>query len=263
MISVRGLKAGYGGPEVLRGFDLDIPKGSFVGILGPNACGKSTLVKVLSGVLSPTSGKVETAGLDPSAAKPGELARHMAVVPQSSQVFFPFTGREMVEMGRYSHAGRFSALSEADQGAVDRALTLTGSVNLADRLVTELSGGERQRIFFARALAQETEILLLDEATASMDVHRSIDAFDLLRKLNKEGKTVAAVLHDINLAALYCERLVFMKDGLIMADGPAKEVLTAKTLMNVYETPADVSIHPLTGRPHAVFLPRSGQNPSS
>lgn len=260
MIRIQGLKAGYGGPEVLRGIDLTIPQGSFVGILGPNACGKSTLVKVISGVLEPTSGKASVAGLDPARAEPGALARVLAVVPQSTPVFFPFTGLEMVSMGRYAHAGRFSALSEADHRAVGRALALTGSENLSERLVTELSGGERQRIFFARALAQETELLLLDEATASMDVHRSIDAFDLLKKLNSAGKTVAAVLHDINLAALYCERIVFMKDGLVAADGPTAEVLTARTIESVYETPADVFVHPSTGKPHAVFLPRSNEN---
>ncbi len=255
MISVRNLVAGYGSRAVVKSIGLSVEKGEFAGVLGPNACGKSTLVKVLSGVLPPMEGEMEVAGLVPHSAPPAEVARRVAVVPQGGGAVFPFTGREVVEMGRFVHAGRFSALSEADGTAIHDALAKTGALELADRLVTELSGGERQRVFLARALAQEAPLLLLDEATASMDVHRSMDAFDLLAGVNKRGTTILAVLHDLNLAALYCKRLIFIKDGRVEADGPTEEVFTAKTLREVYETGVDVAIHPATGKPHAVFLP--------
>lgn len=256
MIRATDLRAGYEGKEVLRGLSFTAQQSEFIGILGPNACGKSTLVKVLSGILKPTSGEVSVAGLNPSADEPEKLAKKLAVVPQATRIPFAFTGREVVAFGRYAHLGRFSALGDADREAIERALKLTDSLNLAERPITEVSGGEKQRIILARAIAQEAPLLLLDEATASMDAHRAIDAFDLLADMNEAGTTVMAVLHDINLAALYCRRLIFMKDGLIAADGPTREVFTRETIEAVYDTPVEVSVHPATGRPHAVFLPR-------
>lgn len=257
MISLKGISAGYEEKAVLEGIDLSIGAGEFVGILGPNACGKSTLLKVVAGVLKPLSGTAEVAGLDPHCCDPGELARKVAVVPQTTRVPFAFTGEEVVAFGRYSHAGRFSPLTDLDRAKVAEALTLTDTLPLAHRPITELSGGERQRLIFARALAQDAELLLLDEATASMDIHRAIDAFDLLKKLHLGGRTVVAVLHDLNLAALYCDRLVLMRAGVIVADGPTEKVFTAENLCGVYETPLEVFVHPVTARPHAVFLPRS------
>lgn len=255
MIRVANLSAGYDGKEVLRDLSFRVDSAEFIGILGPNACGKSTLVKVLSGVLSPTCGTVEVAGLNPAAAPPEKVARAVAVVPQATRIPFAFTGRELVTFGRYAHAGRFSPLSAADREAVESALKLTDTLELAERHVTEVSGGERQRLVLARAIAQDAPTLLLDEATASMDVHRAIEAFDLLERLNAAGRTVIAVMHDLNLAALYCKRLMLMKDGRVVADGPTAEVFTAALLREVYGTRVEVSIHPATGRPHAAFLP--------
>ncbi|MBE0616770.1 MAG: ABC transporter ATP-binding protein [Proteobacteria bacterium] len=257
MIRVSGLRAGYGGEPVLREVSLSVPAGDFVGVLGPNACGKSTLVRVLSGVLRSEAGSVEVNGLDVAAARPRDLGRSAAVVPQATAIPFPFTGFEVVLMGRYPRLGRFARETVEDLAAVDRALVETDTAALAERLVTQVSGGERQRLILARALAQEAPLLLLDEATAAMDVHRKIDAFDLLTRLNCEGTTVLAVLHDLNLAALYCRRLVFLRAGRIHADGPTAEVFTKGVIEAVYETPVEVFSHPATGRPHAVFLPRN------
>ncbi len=256
MIEVEGLQAGYGGPPVLRDVTFSATAGEFVGVLGPNACGKSTLVRVLTGVLRPERGTVLVGGIDVSRARARDLGRTAAVVPQSTEIPFPFTGFEVVLMGRYPRLGRFAAESALDRAAVSRAMEETDTASLAGRLVTQVSGGERQRLVLARALAQEAPLLLLDEATASMDVHRKIDAFDLLTRVNVEGSTVLAVMHDLNLAALYCRRLLFIRDGRVRADGPTQEVFRREIIEAVYDTPAEVFTHPATGRPHAVFLPR-------
>lgn len=260
MIRATDLTAGYDGKEVLHSLNITVEHSDFIGILGPNACGKSTLVKVLSGVLAPSSGSVEVGGLTPWRDDPARLAKIMAVVPQATRIPFAFTGREVVRFGRYAHVGRFSHLSEEDEAAVERALALTDTLELAERPITEVSGGERQRIILARAIAQDAPVLALDEATASMDAHRAIDAFDLLSELNDAGRTILAVLHDINLAALYCKRLIFMKNGKVAADGPVAEVFTKETIEAVYSTPVEVFTHPATSKPHAVFLPRREKN---
>lgn len=257
-IEVRDLWAGYGAEPVLRGVSFTCPPGEFLGILGPNACGKSTLVRVLSGVLRPERGSARIAGLDAAHARARDLARAVATVPQSTEVPFPFTGHELVAMGRYPWVGRFAPLGEADREAVRRALADTDTVALAPRLVPQVSGGERQRLLFARAQAQGTRLLLLDEATAAMDVHRKVDAFELLSRRNDDGVTVAAVMHDVNLAALYCRRLLFLKAGRVFAEGSTAEVFTREVLEAVYDTAFDVAIHPSTGRPYAVLLPRRG-----
>jgi iron complex transport system ATP-binding protein len=255
-ITAKDLWVGYGGAPVLKGVSFDVAKGEFVGILGPNACGKSTLVKTLTGILRPTQGKIRVGGLDPATALPRDLARAVATVPQSTEIPFPFPGREVVAMGRFSRIGRFAPLSAEDIEAVRRAMTETDTHPLADRPITEVSGGERQRLVLARALAQETPLILLDEATAAMDVHRKIDAFDCLAARNRSGITVVAVMHDLNLAALYCRRLILMREGVIHADGPTAEVFTPDILGKVYDTPLEVFTHAATGRPHVIFLPR-------
>ena len=161
-------------------------------------------------------------------------------------------------MGRFPHVGRFAALGVGDRAAIKAALEDTDTTALAARLVTEISGGERQRLVLARALAQGSPLMLMDEATAAMDVHRKIDTFDLLTEKNLGGLTVVAVMHDLNLAALYCRELLFMKAGEVFAHGPTEKVFTKETVEAVYETPVELFTHPSTGRPQLFFSKRRG-----
>lgn len=259
MIRVQNLCAGYGGVMVLKGMTFSLPKGGFTGILGPNACGKSTLIKVLSGALGPADGAVSVGGVNPAFAPPMDLAKIAATIPQFTEIPFPFTGFEIVMMGRFPHLGRFSRAGEVDVRAVQIAMEETDTQRLAQRHVTQVSGGERQRLILARALAQTVGLLLLDEATASMDVHRKIQAFDLLEKLNRQGVAVLAAMHDLNLASLYCREMIFMKDGRILASGPTEEVFTQETIEEVYETPVRIVPHPTEEKPQAVFVPGCGR----
>ncbi len=259
MIRAVNLDLGYGDRLVLRGLNFRIEKGEFVGCLGPNGSGKSTLLNALCGFLPPRRGMVLLEGI-PVAQLPGRLrARRLAVVPQSTEVRFPFSCFEIVLMGRYPHRRRWHSLGEEDLLAVLTAMCRTSTTHLQDRPVTEVSGGERQRVVVARALAQTQEILLLDEATSSLDVRKKLEIFEVLRYLNESrGVTVICALHDLNLAALYCRRLMFLKDGRIFQDGPTHGVFTSATLYQVYDTDMEVVLHPRHQRPYAVMLPLSG-----
>jgi len=256
VIRVKDLRAGYGAAKpVLRGMSFSLPAGGFAGILGPNACGKSTLIKTLSGVLPPSGGEVSVGGLDPASAPPIDLAKIAATIPQFTEIPFPFTGFEVVMMGRFPLLGRFARAGEADLSAVGAAMDETDTTCLARRPVTQVSGGERQRLILARALAQSVGLFLLDEAASSMDVHRKIQAFDLLARLNCEGATVLAAMHDLNLAALYCKDMIFMKEGQVAASGPTESVFTKEIIEEVYETPVEILPHPSAGKPQVVFTP--------
>ncbi|ROR03182.1 ABC transporter ATP-binding protein [Desulfosoma caldarium] len=247
MIEVEHLHCGYPDRKVLQDVTLTIEPGEFVGILGPNGSGKTTLVLALSGVLPIQSGSIRWNGRPLQTIPHRERARLMAVVPQDVHVTFPFTCREVVAMGRYPHQKRAGRETPQDRDALHRAMAWTDTEALAERPVTLLSGGERQRVFVAKALAQDTPVLLLDEAVSAMDVHRKLQIFDLLTSLqHKEKRTIVFVLHDINTAAVFCRRLVFLKAGRIVADGPTDHVLQPKVLEDVYETSA--LVYPVPGR---------------
>lgn len=255
-VSVSGLRCGYGGREALKGVSFSVESGEFVGILGPNGAGKSTLVLALSGIIPTRAGRIEVFGADLERLSLKERARRMAVLVQDGELRFPFSCREVVEMGRYPHRKRFQMESARDRDAVDRALTLTDTEAFAERLIGAVSGGERQRVLMGKSLAQESPILVLDEATSAMDIHRKLQIFRVLDRLNREDRvTVFAVLHDINLAALFCRRLLFMKDGRIEADGPTDRALTPEILENIYETRVLVQEIGEAGKKQVIFLP--------
>jgi iron complex transport system ATP-binding protein len=256
VILVKDLWCGYPGHMVLRGISFAVEKGEFLGILGPNGSGKTTLLHALSGIMPVQEGGIEILGRPLDRLKPKERALHIAVVTQDSEVRFPFTCEEVVRMGRYPHQKRWQLDSIQDADAVQRAMVLTDTSMLADRLITAVSGGERQRVIMAKTLAQEAEILLLDEATSAMDIHRKLQTFKVLEHLHKDNKlTVAAVMHDVNLAALFCHRMIFIRDGCIVADGASDSVLVPEVLEEVYQTRVAIQDIPDIGKRQVVFIP--------
>ena len=256
MIRVRGLDLGYGDRLVLRGLDFRVHRGEFLGILGPNGSGKSTLLHALSGLLAPQGGTIEV-GEQRLEALPSRLrAQILAVVPQTTEVRFPFTCLEIVLMGRYPRQRGLGTVTDEDLVWALRSMRRTTTTHLKERPITEISGGECQRVVIARALAQDPEMLFLDEATSSLDVRKKLEIFEVLQNLNEtRGLTVLCAMHDLNLAALYCRRLMFVKDGRIAHDGPTDRVFTPEILEEVYETPMEVQWHPSHHRPFAVMVP--------
>jgi len=253
------LHLGYGDRLVLADLSFQVAPGEFVGLLGPNGSGKSTLLRALAGLLPPLRGKLLLQGKPPSAWPSRERARTMASVPQATDLRFPFTCLEVVIMGRYPHRRRFAALGDEDLAQALRALKQTTTLHLKDRPVTEVSGGEGQRVVIARALAQEPVLLLLDEATSNLDVRKKLEIFEVLRELNETRRvTVICALHDLNLAALYCRRLLFLKDGRLVMDGPVETAFTPEVLEQVYDTPMEVRWHSGHRRPYALMLPLLG-----
>ncbi|MBA3727174.1 MAG: ABC transporter ATP-binding protein, partial [Armatimonadetes bacterium] len=226
-IEAVAIEAGYGGAAVLNFVSFDIRPGELVAIIGPNGSGKSTLIRALSRTLLPTAGTVRMLGDDIYRIPAKEAARRVAVVPQHEDQIFDFLVREIVEMGRYAWDGESS-------GAVGRALLATSSDDLSERPFSQLSGGERQRVLLARALAQETPILLLDEPTAHMDVGYQIATLSLLRRFAGEGKAVAAALHDLNLVSGFADRVILLHAGRIAADGLTEDVLGSAEIERVY-----------------------------
>lgn len=250
----------YGARPVLADFSLEVPQGDYLVIVGPNGSGKSTLAKAINRTLRPVAGRVLLDGRDIYALPAKELYREMAVVSQETAIDFEFTVEEVVALGRLPHLKRFRGETEADIAAVHRALALTSTLHLKDRLATGLSGGERQRVMVARALAQEPRLLILDEPTAHLDIAHQIELLDLTRELNRtRGLTVIAVLHDLNLAAQYASHMLMIKAGERFAQGGPEQVLTEDNILAVYGSRVRVMQHPVYGTPHVFLL--SGQAP--
>lgn len=256
VIEARHVWCGYPEHMVLRDLTFEVQPGEFVAILGPNGSGKTTLMLALSGIVPIQQGSVQLFGNALEQLPHRERARRMAAVAQEGEVRLPFSCRDVVWMGRYPHQKRWQLETADDAHVVRRAMTLTDTESLADRLVTAVSGGEKQRVMMARALAQETAVLLLDEATSAMDIRRKLQVFRVLEQLNHDnGMTILSVLHDINLAALFCRRLIFLRDGELIADGPTQQVLTPEILETVYRTRVLVQEITEVRRKQVVFLP--------
>lgn len=231
----------YPGTNVFEDFSLNLKADGFVGIIGPNGCGKTTLIDLIMRLQKPQRGHITYLEKPLSSYSKKELARQIALVPQTYSINFPFLVKEVVMMGRYPHISRFSAPSTEDLAKVKEIMVQTGCIELARRPVTELSGGERQRVVFARALAQEPKILILDEATANMDIHHSLHLLQLVVKMQCENKMgVVAVFQDINLAAMYCQDLVVISEGRVVMAGPTSFVLQSEILLEVFHVQAKV-----------------------
>ncbi|MBO7393522.1 MAG: ABC transporter ATP-binding protein [Abditibacteriota bacterium] len=238
MLSLKNLTVGYKFP-ILSDVNLTVEKGEVVGILGPNGCGKTTLIRTLTRFIEPLSGEVALDGRDVFAMKPVEFASEFAAVSQTLVSSFDYTAREVVLMGRYCRQKTFASESERDIGAARKALRDVGMDYAEGTAVSKLSGGEFQRVMIARALAQETNVLLLDEPTSHLDINH---AGDMARLFAQSGKAVLAVMHDINLATRWCRRIVLIKDGALFADGAPEEVITEENIKSVFD--ADCSVIP-------------------
>lgn len=248
-ISIEDLAFRYGSRQILEELSFQVERGVFLAIVGPNGSGKSTLLKNLSAVLTPARGQAFLDGEDLYKIEPKALAKRLAVVPQDTTVQFPFTVEEVVSMGRMPHQGRFQGDTERDLEIVRQGMERTNTWHLRDRNIIELSGGERQRVIVARALAQEPQILLLDEPTAHLDLQHQMELLNLLQDLKKEQQvTILAVFHDLNLAAQFSEYVILLYQGKIHAAGTPAEVLTPTNLAAVYGMDVIVVPNELTGR---------------
>jgi cobalamin transport system ATP-binding protein len=254
-IRIHDLSFAYKDKPVLDGISLSIDKGEMIGLIGPNGSGKTTLLKIFSAVLT-ASGEVQLNGRNIRTYGRRELSRLFAMVPQESQILFPYTVAEIVLMGRASYHSPLALEGKRDLEVARASVELTDCLSFADRYLHELSGGEKQRVIIARALAQEPEILLLDEPSAFLDLRHQVQVFELMRRLNRErGLTIVAALHDLNLAALFFPRLVMLSEGKIYRDGSPKEVLTEETIEEIYGIKVRVERDASSERPQIFVCP--------
>lgn len=254
VLAAEDLDVRYADNTIVTELSLSIASGKITALTGTNGSGKSTLLKALARLLKPHQGTVYLDGVAISTLSAAAVARQLAVLPQSPEVPASLTVRELVEQGRYPHAGPLRMLRRQDHSAIDEALHLTGMTSFQHRMLDTLSGGERQRAWIALALAQSTPILMLDEPTTFLDVRHQLEILELIRRLNREkGMTIIVVLHDLNQAAKYADRMIVLQKGRIAADGKPDEVLTVQTLEHAFGIYAHVIKDPESGSP--VFLP--------
>lgn len=255
VIEAQDVKFRYDNSWVLNDVAFQTHEGEFLGIIGPNGSGKTTLIKIIDGLLVPDEGAVFLRGKNIRYFKRNDIAKTVAMVPQDAPLVFPFTVQEVVMMGRAPHLGRLRFEGESDFAIVKAVMEKADVLPFASRSINELSGGERQRVLIARALAQEPQVILLDESTAFLDIRHQVAFFDLMKTLNKEeGLTVIAVTHDMNLASLYCDRIMLLDGGTVHTIGAPGEVLTESTIREVYGTDVLVDLNPVTGSPRVTLL---------
>jgi len=243
------LSLSYDTVSIIELLDLQTPSGEITALIGPNGCGKSTLLRGLARLLKPQHGSVLLNGHAIHTVSTKQLAKELGILPQAPVAPEGITVRELVAQGRYPHQDWFQQWSNADEDALQKALTLTNLSSLSNRIVDTLSGGQRQRAWIAMALAQETDILLLDEPTTYLDLAHQLEVLDLLVQLNAEGKTIVMVLHDLNHAAHYANHLVALSAGKIVAQGKPEEVITEVIVKNVFHVECQIVKHPMTGLP--------------
>lgn len=239
MLTVKDICFSYREKPVLENIDLEVRKGEIIGILGPNGCGKTTLLKLLNRNLHPRSGRILMEDQDLEDISKRRIARHIAVVPQSNEIRFAFSVRDIVSMGRMPFLDRFQGESSEDLRIVEEAMEKTNIADFADRLINTMSGGERQRVIIARALAQRPEVILLDEPTLHLDINHQFEVLDLVKRLSEEeGLTVIIVSHDLPMVVKYCDRMVLIHDHRVHALGTPEEVLTTENMRTVFNIDA-------------------------
>ena len=252
----RDITLSYGETRIISDLSLEVPDRSFTIIIGPNACGKSTLLRGFARLLRPSTGAVLLDGAELHRQKPKEVARRLGLLPQSSIAPDGITVADLVGRGRFPHQNAMRTWSRDDERAVADAMAATSVTDLSRRLVDELSGGQRQRVWVAMALAQQTGHLLLDEPTTFLDIAHQIDLLELFADLHRGGTTLVAVLHDLNHAARYATHLVAMREGAIVAQGDPREVITEELVEAVYDLPCRVITDPVSGTPLVLPLGR-------
>ena len=254
MLQATNIHYAYNTHPVLRGVDLHVEAGEFVGIIGPNGSGKTTVLRALGGVIKPAKGEVRFEGRAVSEISRVELAKRMACLTQTVNVNLPFTVRQVVLLGRNPHLKRFQRISQRDEQIAAAAMIDAAVADLADKMVTEISAGELQRVFIAMALTQQPDLLMLDEPTSHLDIAHQVRVYELLSRLHRQRKlTVVVVSHDLNLAAEYCQKLVLLNAGQVACTGSAQEVIRKEILEEVYGTQVTVQINRATGRPHVML----------
>lgn len=255
ILAAEEMEYSYNNAFSLRKISLTLEQGEFVGIIGPNGSGKSTLLKLLAGYLRPDRGRILLDGDDINAMPRQQVAQRIAVVSQGAHVEFEFTVEELVRLGRRPYLSRWQNEAPGDAEIVAAAMETTGVTPFRKRLFTRLSGGEAQRVLLAQALAQQPKVLLLDEPTTYLDMAHQQGIFNLLARLNRQGVTVVAVLHDLNMAALFCRRLVALKGGRLFGIGDVDTVITADNIGRLFGCRVAVTRHPHFGKPQVTLLP--------
>jgi len=256
ILKTQNISGGYNGEDIIKNLTFEIRKGEFTCIAGPNGAGKSTLLRMMSRTINTREGSIHFEDRDLSSIKRKEISRYMAFVSQNTMINFSFSVFEIVLMGRIPYLKRLQRESENDIEAVEKALRLTDTIDIKNKMIDCLSAGESQRVIIARALAQEPDILFLDEPTSHLDIGYQAQIMDLLRKLNKcSGLTVVAVLHDLNLACEYCGRLILLNKGRIFKDGKPKEIVTRENIKEIYGADIKINYNADTGNPNILIMP--------
>jgi iron complex transport system ATP-binding protein len=255
LLKINNLSGGYHKEIIIKDISLDIKKGDFLGIIGPNGSGKTTLLRVISRALPPEKGTVTLLDKDIATMDLKEFCRQVACVPQDTAINFSFTVLEIVLLGRIPHLKRLQLESKLDETIAEESMSMTDTAHLKEKFIDQLSAGERQRVMIAKALAQQPVLLFLDEPTSHLDIGHQIQIMDLLKKLNaQQGLTIVMVLHDLNLASQYCNRIVLFNEGGIFKEGSPEEVLTYQNIEKVYKTIVVVNNNPINSKPFVILV---------
>jgi len=257
ILEVNNLNAGYEEGYIIEGISFSIKKGEFISILGRNGSGKSTLIKALQGILKNITGEIRIEGKEINSLDRRQIAKKIAYVPQIFSFAFEFNVMEIVFMGRYIHQGRLSSTSRRDSRIVEEVMELTQVSHLKDKKIAHLSGGERQRVFIARALAQDTPLIFLDEPSSHLDINYQVEIYQILKSLQEEkGKTILSTEHNINLAIPYSQKLIFLKEGRIQTQGPPEELITKANIKEVFQAEVEIRENIHSKLPEISLIPK-------
>lgn len=262
ILNVSNLYAGYGNADVITDISFSLEQGEFIAILGRNGSGKSTLIKALQGLLKNTRGTVEIDKKDVFSQSARHLAKQIAYVPQISSLSFEFSVLEIIHMGRYVHQGRMEKNTSLDENSIQDVMKLTEIHNLQHKKIAHLSGGEQQRVFIARALAQDTPLLFLDEPSSHLDISFQVEIYRILKRLqNEKGKTILTTEHNINLVVPYSQRIMFLREGKIFAQGPPEKLITKSYIRDVFQADVDIRKNSRSGLPEISLVPAIEEKP--